>query len=86
MLIETGMMVVCCHPCSEREAELGARGAGGRELRPQREREQKRDTSLHKDLGDLADGKARVWDIIFVTYIYLYESSRYRKKPNILAP
>ena len=29
MLIETGMMVVCCHPCSEREAELGARGAGG---------------------------------------------------------
>ena len=51
-----------------------------------KEREEKRDTSLHKDLGDLADRKARVWDIIFVTYIYLYESSRYHKKPNILAP
>ena len=63
----------------------GVWGTDWWELRPQTEGEEKWDTSAQR-LGDLADGNARVWNIIFVVYIYLYKSSRYLKKPNILAP
>ena len=45
MLIETGMMVVCCHPCSEREAELGA-GAQVDENLGHKEREKRSETLL----------------------------------------
>lgn len=47
---DDGGLLPALSPCSEREVGLGSGGTDWCELRPQREREEKWDTSLHEDL------------------------------------